>query len=55
MTLESAFYYRNLAKKMLEQAGKAKDEEAKAEFLQLAASWQDLADKIEALDKAKKE
>jgi hypothetical protein len=51
MALEDAGYYRTLAKKMLDQAQKAKDEEARKGFLDLAQSWRELADKIDALDK----
>jgi hypothetical protein len=49
----SAGYYRALAQKMLEQAKKAANEEARAGFLNLAASWHEMADKIESVEPKK--
>jgi hypothetical protein len=51
MALEDAAYYRALAKKMTEQAKKARDVEARQGFFDLAQSWQELADKLDALSK----
>jgi hypothetical protein len=42
-----ATYYRALAARMLEQANKAKNEETRNRFLELAADWHELAEKIE--------
>jgi hypothetical protein len=44
----NAEYYRTLAQKMLEQANKAANEDAKQGFLDLAASWHAMADRVEA-------
>jgi hypothetical protein len=49
VVVEKASEYRALAQKMLEQAKRASDEDARAGFLRLAASWHELADKVEAV------
>jgi hypothetical protein len=46
--VESAEYYRALAAKMLEQAAKAVTAEARQGFLNLATSWKEMAEKIDA-------
>jgi hypothetical protein len=53
VTDEKVEYYRALAEKMLSHARMAASEEARAGFLDLAQSWNDMADRIEALAKGK--
>jgi hypothetical protein len=55
LTLEDADYYRALSAKMLEQAQKARNEKTRQGFLELAASWRELGDKIAAVEKREKD
>ena len=54
LVLEKAEYYRSLARKMVEQAQRTRDAEAKSGLLQLATSWNDLADKVEAIGRGER-
>ena len=48
--LEKPEYYRALAEKMRGQAEKAASPEMRHIFLDLAASWQELAESLESID-----
>jgi hypothetical protein len=52
--LENAEYYRSLARTLVDRAQKTHDPGTKAALLQLAISWHELADGVEALAQGKR-
>jgi hypothetical protein len=52
--LENAEYYRSLARTAVDRAQRTRDPHTKAALLQLAISWHELADGVEALAQGKR-